>query len=125
MEKIDVISIALFINDIILWLGFDSEKMRGQCYDGCTTMMAKKKRDKQIRNDIQPFALSTHCHAQSLNLACGYWIRNAGVVSKSLDTSYEITKLVKFSPKHDSHLEKSTKKSITRTKKILAAFYNI
>ena len=89
MENIDVISIAIFINDIILWLGFDSKKMRGQCYDGCTIMMGKMKRvAKPIRNDIQPFALSTHCHAQSLNLACGDWIRNAGVVSKSLDTSY-------------------------------------
>ena len=33
-------------------------------------------------------------------------MKNSSVVSKSLATSYEITKLVKFSPKRDSHLRK-------------------
>ena len=31
MEKTDAISIANFIKDIILWLGFDSEKLLVQC----------------------------------------------------------------------------------------------
>ena len=52
--------------------GFDSEKLWDQCYDGCATTMRKKKGvATQIKNDIQPLAISTHCHAQSLNLACG------------------------------------------------------
>ena len=33
-------------------------------------------------------------------------MKKSSVVSKSLATSYEITKLVKFSPKWDSHLRK-------------------
>ena len=61
-------------------------------------------RSTQIKNDIQP--LFAHCYVHSLNLACGDWIRNVAVVSKSLDTSYEITKLVKFSSKRDLHLRK-------------------
>ena len=93
MEKTDAISIENFIKDIFFWLSFDSKKLRGQRYDGCTAMMGKKKGvDTQIKNDIQPFVLSTHNHAQSLNLACDDWIRNEVVVSKSLDTSYEIIK---------------------------------
>ena len=60
----------------------------------------------QIKNDIQHLALSTDCLAHSLNLACGDWIRNAAVVSKLLETSYKITKLLKFSRKRDSHLRK-------------------
>ena len=43
MEKRDAISIANFIKDINLRLGFDSEKVRGQCYDGCATVMGRKK----------------------------------------------------------------------------------
>ena len=31
MEKTDAISLANFIKDIILWLGFDSEKLLVQC----------------------------------------------------------------------------------------------
>ena len=43
MEKTDAVSIENFIKDIILRLGFDSKKLRGQGYDGCATMMGKKK----------------------------------------------------------------------------------
>ena len=70
-------------------------------------MMGKKTgASKQIKDDVQSLALSTHCYAHSLNLACGDWMKNSSVVSKSLATSYEITKLVKFSQKRDSHLRK-------------------
>ena len=62
-------------------------------------MMGKKER-------VQPLALSTHHYVHSLNLTRGDWIRDATIISKSLDTSNEITKLVKFSPKRDSHLRK-------------------
>ena len=107
MEKTDAISRANFIQDIILRLGFDSEQFRSECYDGCATMMGKKKGvATQIKSDIKPLALSTHCHTHSLNVACGDWIRNAAAISKPLEISYEITKLVKFSTKRDSHLRK-------------------
>ena len=56
-----------------------------------------------IKNYLQRLATRSHCHAQSLDLACGDSIRNAVVFSKSLDASCEIAKLVKFSPKYDSH----------------------
>ena len=71
-------------------------------------MMRKKKGVAiKVKNNIQPLALSTHCPAHSLSLACSDWIRNATAVSKSLDTSYEITNLVTFSPKYDSHLRRN------------------
>ena len=107
MEKTDANSIVEIIKDSLLRFGFDKERLRGQCYDGCSTMMGKKNGvAKQIKDDVQPLALSTHCYGHSLNLACGDWMRNSSVVSKSLATSYEITKLVKYSPKRDSHLRK-------------------
>ena len=68
MEKTNAISIANFIKHIILQLGFDNEKLQFQCYDGCATIMGKKKEvATQIKNGIQPLAISTHCHAHSLN----------------------------------------------------------
>ena len=107
MEKTDADSIVGIIKDSLLRFGFDKENLRGQCYDGCSTMIEKKTRvSKQIKDDAQPLALSTHCYAHSLNLACRDWMKNSSIVSKSLATSYEITKLVKFSPKRDSHLRK-------------------
>lgn len=110
LEKADATTIANIIKDIILRLGFDTKKLRGQCYDGCSTMMGKKTGvSTQIKKDIQPLALCIHCYAHSLNLACSDWLKNSQVsktVAKSLSTSFEITKLVKYSPKRDSHLRK-------------------
>ena len=48
--------------------------------------------------------LSAHCYGHSLNPVCDNSISNSTVVSKPLDTSYEITRLVKFSTKPNAHL---------------------
>ena len=71
----------------------DREKLRGQCYDGCSTIMGKKKGvATEIKKDVQPLALFTHCYGHSLNLGCGDWIINSTVLSKSLGTSYKNNK---------------------------------
>ena len=107
MEKTYAPTMVVNVIKDILRLGLDKAKLRCQNYYGCSAMMGKKKRVATlIKWDLQALALSTHCHAHSLNLGCRDWIKNSTVVSNSLDTSYEITKLVKFSPKHDSHLRK-------------------
>ena len=93
MKQTDATSMVTLVKNIILRLGLEGEKLRGQCYGSCSIMMGKKKKLlTQIKKDARPLALSTHCYAHSLNLACDDdWIRNSTVVSKSLDTSYEIT----------------------------------
>ena len=103
----DAETMANVIKDIVLRLGLDKAKLRDQYYDGCSTMIGKKKGVATlIKRDVHTIALSTRCYAHSVNLACGDQIKNSTVVSNSLDTSYEITKLVKFSPKPDSRLRK-------------------
>ena len=107
MEKTDATTMVNVIKDIFLRLGLDKAKLRGQCYDGCSTMEGKKKGVATlIKRDVQALALSTHCYTYSLDLAYGHWIKNFTAISNSLYTSYEITKLVKFSPKRNSHLRK-------------------
>ena len=79
MKKTNALSIESFIKDIILQLGFDTENMRDQCYDGCTAMKKPKLGEiwknkrvaTQIKNYIQCLALSANCHTHSLNSACG------------------------------------------------------
>ena len=44
MEKTDTTSMVTVIRDIILQFGLDGEKLQGQCYHGCSTMMGKKER---------------------------------------------------------------------------------
>ena len=116
-KKTDATSMVTVIKDIILRLGLDREKLLGQCSDGYSTMMVKKKRvETRIKKNVLPLAFSTHWYVHCLNLTCGNWIKNSTVVSKSINTSHEITKLVKFSPKHDSHLRKIHKEECCQNK---------
>ena len=45
-----------------------------------------------------------HCHAHALNLACGDSIKNCKLMQNALETSLEISKLVKKTPKRKSQL---------------------
>ena len=49
-------------------------------------------------------------------MAIGLKIQPIQLISKSINTSHEITKLVKFSPKHDSHLRKIHKEECCQNK---------
>ena len=59
----------------------------------------------QIKRDLDERALRTHCYCHSLNLACGDCIRENQLMKNSFETSLEITKLVKKSPKRESHMK--------------------
>ena len=41
----------------------------------------------------------THCLCHALNLAVGDAIKNVPVLKESLEVTYELTKLIKYSPK--------------------------
>ena len=51
---------------------------------------------KQIQ-DIEPRAVLTHCYGHSLNLPCGDTIKTSKLLKDALDTTHEITKLIKKS----------------------------
>jgi len=52
---------------------------------------------QQIKEE--PRALYTHCYSHSLNLAASDAIKASKSMSNALDTTYEIVKLIKNSPK--------------------------
>ena len=116
MEKTDSTSTSAVIKDNVLRLGLDEEKLRGQCYDGCRTIVGKKRGvETQIKKDVQPLALSTLCYAHSQldmwrldqKFNCGFKItRNTRNNKKNL--SFLLNAILIF--------EKSTKKSITKMK---------
>ena len=96
----------LILKDIILRLGLNRELLRGQCYDGCSTMMGKVSGVAQIiKQDINHRGLVVHSFCHSLSLSCSDTIKNCTLMKNSLNPSFEITKLVKFSPKRESHLK--------------------
>lgn len=47
-------------------------------------------------------AVFTHCYGHALNLACFDSVKKYKLLNDTLETSREITKLIKFSPRHDA-----------------------
>ncbi len=54
----------------------------------------------------EPKALYTRCYGHSPSLACGDAIKHSKIMKDSLDTTHEITKLIKKSPRRVTLFEK-------------------
>ena len=54
----------------------------------------------------EPRAVYTHCYGHALNLAVGDTIKQIKLLRDSMDTTFEMSKLVKYSPKRDTLFEK-------------------
>ena len=93
------------IKDTLIRINLSLKQCRGQCYDGASNMagnlgsVAKKITNKEKR------ALFCHCYGHSLNLAALDAIKGCKVMSDALDTTFEISKLLKFSPKREKIFE--------------------
>ena len=80
-------------------------KVRGQCYDGCSTMKgANSGVSTQIKKE-NPKALYIHCYGHSANLAICDIVKNIKTLRNAHDIVHEITKLVKNSPKREAHFQ--------------------
>ncbi len=94
------------IKDILVRLNININKVRGQCYDGASTMRGHKSGVSTIISQIEPRALYTHCYGHSLNLAASNSLNKSKVMKEALETTHEITKLIKFSPRRDNIFRK-------------------
>ena len=54
----------------------------------------------------EPRAVYTHCYGHALNLACSDAVKNCKIMRDALNTSYELMKLLKTSPRRDATLQK-------------------
>ena len=79
----------------------------GQCYDGAATMMGTRNGvAKQLSNE-ENRAVFIHCYGHALNLAVGDSVKCSKLLLKdALEITYEVSKLVKYSPKCDVIFEK-------------------
>ena len=87
------------IKDTMLRLNLSTDKLRGQCYDG-RSGLAKRVQDEESR------AVYTHCYSHSLNLAASDSISKSKLMKSALETTHEITKLIKLSPRRDAIFQK-------------------
>ena len=64
-------ALVFILKDVALRLGLEAEHLRGQCYDGCSTIMVKKSGvATTLKNELKRNILAMHWHAHALNLAC-------------------------------------------------------
>ena len=90
------------ITNVLMRLILSISKVRGQCYDGAATMSGAKSCVATRLSAAEPRAVFTHCYAHSLNLACVDTIKRCKLMQDALDTTREITKLIKRSPARDA-----------------------
>jgi len=68
LERVRAVDIANAIVGCLEGLGLSLNNLRGQGYDGASTMSGKKSGVQKHIREKQPKALYTHCAGHSLNL---------------------------------------------------------
>ena len=94
------------INDVLQRFNVSITKLRGQCYDGASAMSGSRGGVATLIQREEPRAVYTHCYGHALSLACGDAIKNCKLMRDALDTSYELIKLIKKSPRRDATFQK-------------------
>ena len=90
------------VKDVLLRLNLSIENCRGQCYDGAANMRGCRTGVAKQITDMEPRAIFLHCYGHALNLACQDTIRSIKVMKHALDTTFELSKLLKYSSKRKS-----------------------
>ena len=100
MERINASSIVAALKDVLMRMNLSTSRMRGQCYDGCSTMTGAKKGVVKSMMEEAPRSIFVHCygHVLHVNLAASDAVKANTVLRNALDITHEITKLVKLSP---------------------------
>ena len=106
VPTIQASTIASAIKDTLIRLNLSLTRARGQCYDGASNMRGSRNGVAKIIQDCEPRAIFSHCYGHALNLATGDAIRNCQLMKATLETTYEITKLVKYSPRREGLFDK-------------------
>ena len=108
LYAVDNITSETFVNslkDVLLRMGLSVQNFRGQCYEGANNMVGSK---SGVATKIQTKGTLGHpyCYGHALQLAIGDMVREVRNLRDALDTTSEISKLLKYSPKRDRMFEK-------------------
>ena len=90
------------IRDALVRMHVNISKCRGQCYDGASNMRGSRNGVAAQICSEEKRAIYTHCYGHALNLAVSDCVKKCKVCSDALDIAFEITKLIKFSPKRNA-----------------------
>ena len=106
VDSTDATTLVSVVKDAMVRMNLPMSKLRGQCYDGASVMSGIRSGVAQQIADIESRAIFTHCYGHALNLAVADTAKQSKVMSNALETTYEIIKLIKYSPKREAILKK-------------------
>ena len=86
--------------------GLNLSSCRGQCYDGGSNMSGARNGVASQITRVEKRALYMHCYGHALNLAVGQTVKQSKICCEALEVAFEITKLIKFSPKRNALFNK-------------------
>lgn len=92
-------NLAKMILDVLLRVGLDVHRLRGQCYDGASVMSGNVSGVAARINVLEPKALYVHCTMHSLNLAVQDATRRVPMLRDTLDLTRETINFINASPK--------------------------
>ena len=101
VPSVDAQTLTTAIKDVFERFNFSFNKLRGQCYVGASAMSGAKSGVARRILEIEPRALFTHCYGHSLNLAACDTMKQIKLLKDALGVSFEITKLLKYSPRRE------------------------
>ena len=104
---IEADSLVKAIFDVVVCrAGLTLNNCRGQCYDGASNMSGSKRGVAVQIQAKESRAVLTHCYGHALNLAIGDTIKRSKLCRDSMDTAFEISKLIRFSPKQNAAFDR-------------------
>ena len=95
-------TVVKVIKDTLVRMTLSIKRCRGQCYDGAGTLAGVIRGVAAQIISEEPRALFTHCYGHALNLAASDSVMKCKVVKDAMDATFEISKLIKYSPKCDA-----------------------
>ena len=101
LESTSADVLVTVIQDTLLRMNLAISNCRGQCYDGSKNMSGSRSGVATRITNLESRAPYTHCYGHALNLAIQDTVKGVKVMEDTLDTVYEITKLIKKFPKRD------------------------
>ena len=106
VDSIKADNLVRVLKDAVLRMNLDMKNCRGQCYNGAANMSgAKHGTSTQIQSE-EPKAIFIHCFGHALNLAVADTVKKNRILRDTLDTVFEISRLLKFSPCRDAMFTK-------------------
>ena len=106
VNSIDANSLVIAIKDTLLRMGLSLSNCRGQCYDGASNMCGIRSGVATRLASEEKRAIYSHCYGHALNLAVSTTIKNCIICSDAMDVTYEVSKLIKFSPKRNAAFDR-------------------